>query len=76
VKPLACATAHWGVPDPSLATGSEAERAYAFADTYRMLKQRIEIFVSLSLRSLDKPTLQKRLADIGRGVTRSAREKA
>lgn len=59
-------SAHWGVPDPSLATGSEAERAYAFADTYRMLNQRISIFVSLPLRSLDMLTLQKRLDDIGR----------
>jgi len=59
-------SAHWGVPDPSLATGSEAERSYAFADTYRMLNQRIGIFVSLPLRSLDMLTLQKRLDDIGR----------
>jgi protein-tyrosine-phosphatase len=59
-------SAHWGVPDPSLATGSEAEGAYAFADTYRMLYQRISIFVSLPLRSLDMLTLQKRLDDIGR----------
>ena len=59
-------TAHWGVPDPSLTTGSEAERAYAFADTYRMLNQRIGIFINLPLRSLDKLTLQKRLDDIGR----------
>ena len=27
-------TAHWGVPDPSLAEGSETERRLAFADTH------------------------------------------
>jgi protein-tyrosine-phosphatase len=59
-------TAHWGVPDPSLVAGGEAEQAYAFANTYRMLNQRIGIFVSLPLRSLDKPTLQKRLDELGR----------
>jgi arsenate reductase (thioredoxin) len=59
-------SAHWGVPDPSRATGSEAERAFAFADTHRMLNQRIGIFVNLPLRSLDMLTLQKRLDDIGR----------
>lgn len=59
-------TAHWGVPDPSRAEGSEAERRLAFANTYRMLNQRIEIFVSLPIASLDKMTLQKRLTDIGR----------
>jgi protein-tyrosine-phosphatase len=30
-------TAHWGMPDPALFSGSEAEKALAFADTYRML---------------------------------------
>jgi len=69
-------TAHWGVPDPSLASGSEAERAFAFADTYRMLNQRISVFVSLPLRSLDKLSLQRRLDDIGRNKAESPREKA
>jgi protein-tyrosine-phosphatase len=59
-------TAHWGDPDPSLATGTEAERAYAFADTHRMLNQRIGIFVNLPLRSLDTLSLQRRLDEIGR----------
>jgi arsenate reductase (thioredoxin) len=58
-------TAHWGVPDPSRATGAEAERAFAFADTHRMLNQRISIFVSLPMESLDKLSLQKRLDEIG-----------
>ena len=42
-------TAHWGVPDPVAATGTEAERRYAFADALRMLTNRINIFVSLPL---------------------------
>jgi arsenate reductase (thioredoxin) len=69
-------TAHWGLPDPSLATGTEAERAFAFADTYRMLEQRIGIFINLPLRSLDTLTLQKRLNDIGRSKAESTREQA
>ncbi len=59
-------TAHWGVPDPSLAEGSETERRLAFADTMRMLSQRIGIFMSLPLRSLDRMSLQNRLHEIGR----------
>ena len=58
-------TAHWGVPDPALATGSSAEIALAFKDTYRMLNQRIGIFAALPLRSLDRLSLQKKLRDIG-----------
>jgi protein-tyrosine-phosphatase len=69
-------TAHWGVPDPSLATGNEAERALAFADTHRMLSQRIGIFVSLPLSSLDKLSLQRRLDAIGHGKSGQSAEKA
>jgi len=58
-------TAHWGIPDPSAAEGTEAERRYAFADTNRMLYQRISIFVNLPIASLDKLALQKRLDAIG-----------
>jgi arsenate reductase (thioredoxin) len=45
-------TAHWGVPDPAAATGTEAEVRFAFADTLRMLTNRINIFVSLPLAKL------------------------
>lgn len=59
-------TAHWGLPDPSAVEGTESERRFAFADTHRMLYQRIGIFVNLPLASLDKLSLQRRLEDIGR----------
>ena len=65
-------TAHWGVPDPALATGSPAEIALAFKDTYRMLNQRIGVFAALPLRSLDRLSLQKKLRDIGRMEDASA----
>jgi protein-tyrosine-phosphatase len=58
-------TAHWGIPDPAVAEGREPERHVAFADAYRMLNNRIGIFVSLPLASLDKLSLQKRLDAIG-----------
>ena len=58
-------TAHWGVPDPAAATGSDAEIALAFKDAYRMLHQRIAIFAALPLRSLDRMSLQHRLREIG-----------
>ena len=69
-------TAHWGIPDPAAATGTEAEIALAFKDAYRMLHQRIAIFVALPIRSLDQLSLQARLKDIGRmqGATEKAAE--
>jgi protein-tyrosine-phosphatase len=59
-------TAHWGVPDPAAATGTEAEIRFAFADTLRMLTNRINIFVSLPLAKLDKLSLQNKLDAIGK----------
>jgi arsenate reductase len=59
-------SAHWGLPDPVKAQGSEAERTLAFADTMRMLTQRIGIFVSLPLDKLSMLSLQKQLDEIGR----------
>jgi protein-tyrosine-phosphatase len=58
-------TAHWGLPDPAAATGTEAEVRFAFADTVRMLTNRINIFVSLPMKSLDQLSLQKELDAIG-----------
>jgi protein-tyrosine-phosphatase len=59
-------TAHWGVPDPAAAAGNEAEVRLAFADSFRMLNNRISIFVSLPLRSLDQLSLQRHLDAVGK----------
>lgn len=59
-------TAHWGLPDPAAATGTEAEVRLAFADTMRMLSSRISIFVNLPMASLDRLSLQRRLDAIGK----------
>lgn len=64
-------TAHWGVPDPAAAEGSEAERHLAFADAYRMLNNRISIFTSLPMNTLDRLALQKRLDEIGRNLPKA-----
>jgi len=59
-------SAHWGLPDPAAVAGSETEQSLAFADTYRLLRNRIGIFTSLPLASLDKLSLQQHLHHIGR----------
>jgi arsenate reductase len=65
-------SAHWGMPDPALFDGSETERAVVFADTYRMLNNRISLFVNLPIRGLDRLSLQKRLDQIGKTVDEPA----
>ena len=67
-------SAHWGLPDPVAVEGDETQRALAFA--YRILNNRISIFTSLPLTSLDKISLQRRLDDIGKAKTDVTREKA
>jgi protein-tyrosine-phosphatase len=64
-------SAHWGVPDPSAAEGNDAERHFAFAETYRMLNNRISIFISLPMLGLDKLGLQRRLDEIGRDMPKA-----
>jgi arsenate reductase len=59
-------TAHWGVPDPAAAQGSEIERRAAFRQAFVALENRIKIFLSLPLATLDRMTLQARLDAIGR----------
>ena len=58
-------TAHWGIPDPAAAEGSDAEIAVAFSDAYRMLERRIHLFLALPIDKLDMMVLSKRLKDIG-----------
>lgn len=58
-------TAHWGVPDPAAVEGPEALKRAAFADTCRMMTNRISIFTSLPIHSLDRLSLQTRLREIG-----------
>ena len=59
-------SAHWGIPDPAAATGTETEIQLAFADAYKMLNNRISVFVDLPIDSIDRLSLQKRLDKIGK----------
>ncbi len=54
---------HWGVDDPAHATGTDAEIDAAFEKAYRILRTRIEAFLALPLKSLqrDKAALKVEL---------------
>ena len=67
-------TAHWGIPDPAAAEGSEAEIELAFKDAYRMLNRRIDLLLALPIEKLDRLVLTTRLKAIGR--SEGATEKA
>ncbi len=52
-------TAHWGMPDPVKAGGTEAEKRLAFRQAYGALRNRILAFTSLPIGSLDRAVLQR-----------------
>jgi arsenate reductase len=54
-------TAHWGIPDPVKAIGTDAERALAFATAYVEPYRRIATFVALPLDQLDRLAIQRRI---------------
>jgi protein-tyrosine-phosphatase len=58
-------TAHWGVADPMLAAGDEAMRMLAFRRAFSELENRIKIFTSLAIESLDKLKMKEELEKIG-----------
>jgi protein-tyrosine-phosphatase len=59
-------TAHWGVNDPAAVQGSDTEKWLAFRETFKALENRIKIFTSLPIASLDRIKLKQRLDEIGR----------
>jgi len=59
-------TAHWGVLDPAAVEGTDTEKWLAFRKVFRELENRIKIFVSLKISSLDRLSLQNRLQEIGK----------
>jgi arsenate reductase len=59
-------TAHWGVPDPAAVEGSDVDKWTAFRAAFQALENRIELFTSLPLASLDRLKLKEQLDTIGK----------
>lgn len=59
-------SAHWGIPDPVRAAGSEAERSLAFQQAYGTLRHRIRAFSALPFATLDRIALQAAVDDLAR----------
>lgn len=68
--PGAPMTALWTLPDPAAFEGEDVQKALAFADAYRMLNNRISVFASLPLATLQGMALQHRLDAIGKDMGR------
>lgn len=59
-------TAHWGVADPAAVEGTDTDKWVAFREAFRVLENRIKIFTSLPMSSIDRVKLQARLDAIGK----------
>jgi arsenate reductase (thioredoxin) len=68
-------TAHWGIEDPAAIQGADIEKERAFVTAFRYLKNRISIFISLPIGTLDKMALGAKLREISRldGATPTAK---
>ena len=58
-------SAHWGMPDPVKAEGTDAEKSLAFHQAYGALHNRIRAFTALPIAALDRISLQQAVDDIG-----------
>jgi arsenate reductase len=58
-------TAHWGVPDPAAAQGSEEQIKQAFREAFFLLERRISLFLSLPLSTLSRMSLKYEIDNIG-----------
>jgi arsenate reductase len=59
-------TAHWGAADPAAFAGSDEATRRFFLKIYRELENRIKIFTSLRIESLDRFALERRVREIGK----------
>ena len=57
---------HWGMPDPTKADGTDAQKSLAFQQAYGALRRRIDAFTALPVESLDRIALQTAIDEIGR----------
>jgi len=60
-------TAHWGIPDPAAVEGTNTRKWIAFREAFKVLENRIKIFTSLPIASLDRVKLQAHVDAIGKG---------
>ena len=58
------ATAHWGFPDPSTATGSDDDKRKAFDQVFHAIRRRIELLANLPVGKLERLTLANELKRI------------
>jgi len=57
--------AHWGIPDPALATGNDEQKLRRFRDAALQIQRRIDLFCALPIEKLERLKLTKLVQEIG-----------
>ena len=65
-------SAHWGMPDPVKAEGTDAQKRLAFQEAYGMMRNRIAAFTSLLIETLDRASLQAQVDKIAADASEHA----
>ena len=58
-------SAHWAIPDPAAAQGTDEQKRRAFKDAFTALSRRIDLFLALPMQKLEGMALKKKLDEIG-----------
>jgi arsenate reductase len=58
-------TAHWGFPDPATAEGTDEVKRAAFTQILHQMRNRVQLFLSLPLGTLDRMAIEKSVRAIG-----------
>lgn len=66
VWPGQSVTAHWGIPDPVAAEGTDDQKRHAVVEAMNQMQRRVSMFVSLPFDKLDRMKLQQTVREIGK----------
>lgn len=58
-------TAHWGFPDPAAVEGADEVKRAAFTLTLRQIRNRVQLFLSLPIETMDRMAIEKQIREIG-----------
>jgi arsenate reductase (thioredoxin) len=58
-------TAHWGIADPAMVRGSDAQNLQAFGEAYATLQARIKGLIQLPIKQLGAEMLKERINELG-----------
>jgi arsenate reductase len=69
-------TAHWGVPDPASVEGSDVQKMLAFREAFRILERRIQLFLTIKLKTLSREEQQRLAIEIGQAQHQGKTQRA